>query len=183
MPMAKQAAATWMSSKGRGPTISAMEQRSTERRGRVEERMTEVFRERSKDPFGYVMGRGGEEYYQQQRQDVYGEKGMGAATQQLTGALARTGQTPGVSTSLTLGNFAKNARRDRAQFDYIADRQDEQLRESALQSTVASGRAISGSPMLGTQQTDAANERIQQNNEWRARWLNVLQGFGMGTLG
>jgi len=181
MPLLKPAAATALASRGRRPGISAEEQASQRRRGGVESRMFEMFEEREKDPFGYVMTRPEQTYYKERRADVYGA-GRQQAGQRLAGAMARTGAMDGGGRKKTWAKFGQTALNDRSMFEFMADKQRLQQEQSSVQSLYGMGKAISGSPMLGTQQTDLANERTRQRNMWRNRWSGMLSQMGGGYI-
>jgi len=173
----KQALTTLMSDRPRRATISPEEQASTERRGKVEQMMWAMFEQRAQDPFAYVMPIEEQKYYDERRDQIYGEQREGQQ-QQLMGAMSRTGTLASGATNYNLMRFGQQTLRDQQQF-YFQDR-SQRLREKegAIQSTMGMGGMILGAPAIGMQQTDLANERAKEHSEWRNRWANIIGESG-----
>lgn len=177
-----------MGKKGRRPGISPTQMASIERKSEAEGTLSQMFQERAKDPFQYVMPLAEQQYYDKRQADIYGE-GRQRQQQSLMAAMSRTGTLASGATNYNLMRFGQETLRDKQQF-YFQDRaQRLGEREQAVGQTFQMGMQFMGAPGVGGQITDAMNARSRQHNEWRNRWANLassmggqMMGYGLGQM-
>jgi len=171
-----------MASKGRRPQISPEQLESIRRKSEVEGTLTGMFQERAKDPFKYVMPLSEQKYYDERRDEIYGE-GRKRQEQGLMGAMSRTGALGSGQTNYALSQFSQQTMRQQQQF-YFEDRRTRlQEREGAVQATYGMGMNLLGAPDQGQALTEAANARARQHNVWRNRWSNMVTQAGGAAFG
>lgn len=169
-------------SKGRKPGLAPQHQESMERKIATEKTLSQMFQERAKDPFAYVMPADEQRYYDKRKMDIYGQE-RGRQQQSMMGAMSRTGALASGATNYNLMRFGQETLRDQQQF-YFQDRSNRlKEREQAVQSTYQMGTSLLGMPTQGTEMTDVMTARNRQHNVWRNRWANVLTSVGGQMLG
>lgn len=163
--------------KPEGAVLSPEERASSRRREEVEKGMVDLFQKRADDPFGYTVSLGEQQGFEARQQQITQQE-RGRGQQALMAKMSGRGTLASGATNYNLMRFGQQSLQQGAQ-SYLANQSGYfQQRQSGVQGMYGMGSQILGAPVVGAQETDVANQRAEQHNEWKNRLSNRISNFG-----